>query len=398
MLRPVHARGRLGGAVHRDHRPRPHDVRRDQAHGALGLRGQPGDRARRHLHQQRRDDRRRPQRRRADDGPDLLGGGASSGGRPGSRTRSTSAPRPQGAGRADQPLRGRDRPPGEEDRKRGRAVARPRRGGPEGHAHADVLDPRRAHAAGRLPHDSRRGRAGDPRGGHRHLQALRPRGDRGRPAFVQVTPARDDGSGPLPRPGIHRAPVRQGGAAAQLRARGQDVPRRGGAADHARRGARIGLRRDFLLGLPLGQRHALVHAGRDLGPAHSDADLQRQGQRRRLLGLRPLFPPGTLSNHSNPNASTGNAVLPHPLVHGLHQVDLAQPPGARVRGGGPGALRADRERVPGWGSPSTGRPARRRTSACRAWAAGRRCCSTGSTTAPPCGTPRATWGTWRCGS
>ena len=42
--------------------------------------------------------------------------------------------------------------------------------------------------------DPRGGRAGDPRGGHRHLQAVRPRGDRGRAALVPEPRARDDRS------------------------------------------------------------------------------------------------------------------------------------------------------------------------------------------------------------
>ena len=50
---------------------------------------------------------------------------------------------------------------------------------------ADVLPARRAHPARRLPHGPRGGRAGDPRGGHRPLQAVQPRGDRGGPALVQ---------------------------------------------------------------------------------------------------------------------------------------------------------------------------------------------------------------------
>ena len=76
VLRPVHARGRLARAVHRDHRPRPHDVRRDQVDGPQRLRGQPRHQAGRHLRQQRPDDRRRAQRRRADVRADLLGGRA----------------------------------------------------------------------------------------------------------------------------------------------------------------------------------------------------------------------------------------------------------------------------------------------------------------------------------
>ena len=73
LLRALHAGGRLGRALDRDHRPRPHDVGRDQVHGPQRLGGQPRDPAGRHLRQQRPDDRRRPQRRRADLRADLLG-------------------------------------------------------------------------------------------------------------------------------------------------------------------------------------------------------------------------------------------------------------------------------------------------------------------------------------
>ena len=89
-----------------------------------------------------------------------------------------------GPDRADLALRGRHRPARQEDRLQRRAVARPRARGPEGHAHADVLDARREDPAGGLSHDPRGRRARDPRGGHRHLQALHPRGDRGRTALV----------------------------------------------------------------------------------------------------------------------------------------------------------------------------------------------------------------------
>ena len=43
LLRALHARGRLDRALDRDHRPRPHDVGRDQVHGPQGLGGQPAD-------------------------------------------------------------------------------------------------------------------------------------------------------------------------------------------------------------------------------------------------------------------------------------------------------------------------------------------------------------------
>ena len=106
--------------------------------------------------------------------------------------------------------------PGEEDRRRDDELWRDHvLARPEGHAHADVLDARREDPARRLPHDPRGGRARDPRGGHRHLQALHARGDRGRPALVHQPPARADRAGPLPGAGLHRPAVRQGGAAAR---------------------------------------------------------------------------------------------------------------------------------------------------------------------------------------
>ena len=66
------------------------------------------------------------------------------------------------------------------------------------------------------------------------------------------------------------------------------------------------------------------------------------------LGLRFNFPPGTWSNHSNPQASTGNAwYFLIPSYTGFVKGDLAGAAGARLRGGGARALRADGERLPG---------------------------------------------------
>ena len=100
LLRALHARGRLDRALDRNHRPRPHDVGRDQVHGPKRVGGQPEDPSRRHLRQQRPGDRRRPQRRRADLRPDLLGGRAGRLGRRASPTCSTSAPRPRAGSRS----------------------------------------------------------------------------------------------------------------------------------------------------------------------------------------------------------------------------------------------------------------------------------------------------------
>ena len=111
LLRALHARGRLDRALDRDHRPRPHDVGRDQVHGPKRLGGQPEDPPGRHLRQQRPGDRRRPQRRRADLRADLLGGRAGRLGRrrhPRARHRRLDPGR--GPGRADEPARRRHRP------------------------------------------------------------------------------------------------------------------------------------------------------------------------------------------------------------------------------------------------------------------------------------------------
>ena len=100
LLRALHPRGRLDRALDRDHRPRPHDVGRDQVHGPKRVGGQPDDPSRRHLRQQRPGDRRRPQRRRADLRPDLTGRASWSPGPEGSPTYSTSAHRPRAGSRS----------------------------------------------------------------------------------------------------------------------------------------------------------------------------------------------------------------------------------------------------------------------------------------------------------
>ena len=158
-------------------------------------------------------------------------------------------------------------------------------------------------------------------------------------------------------PGRYRAPAfielpfaKEAQLPSYARAR-HDVPRRRRAAHHPRRDARAGLRRHLGLGLPLRQRDAVLDAGRDLGAAHADADLQRQGQRRRLPRPALELPArARWSNHNNPMASTGNAwYFLIPSFTGFIKSHLALAAGARVRGGGAGALRPHRERVPGRG-------------------------------------------------
>ena len=59
------------------------------------------------------------------------------------------------------------------------------------------------------------------------------------------------------------------------------------------------------------------------------------------LGLRSNFPPGHAGEPQQPDGlDRQRLVLPDPVVHRLHQVDLALAAGARLRGGGAGALRA----------------------------------------------------------
>ncbi len=212
LLRALHAGGGLGRPLDRDHRPRPHDVGRDQVHGPARLGGQPGHPAGRHLRQRRSDDRRRPQRRRPDVRADLLGGRA---GRLGRRRHSCPRHRRvdarRGARGPDEPARRRDRPPVHEDRRERRARPVAPAALPEADSRADVLPARRAHPARGLPHDPRGGGAGDPRGGNRPLQAVLARGDRGGPALVQVADPRDDRSRALPlRDRLRRHLRRQG--------------------------------------------------------------------------------------------------------------------------------------------------------------------------------------------
>ena len=154
------------------------------------------------------------------------------------------------------------------------------------------------------------------------------------------------------------------------------------------------------VGLPLRQLHAVLDAGRAVGAAHADADLQRQGQRRRLPRPAHELPARHVGEPLQPaGLDRQRVVLPDPVLHRVHQVALALAAGARIRGGGAGAVRAHRERLPGRRHRPVRAPVRdhqlRPLVRRRRREDGR---STGSTTRPPCGTPRATWATWRCGS
>ena len=340
MLRAVHARRRFCGAVHRDHRARAHHVRRDQVHGARGLRAQPGHPAGRHLRQQRPGHRRRAQRRRADLRPDLRRGSAGGlGRRRHARARHRRLHAGRRAGGPHQPARRRHRPALHEDRRGRRAGPLAPRALQEADARAHVLPARRAHPAGGLPHDPRRGRARDPRGGDRPLQAVLSRGDRGGPPLVQVAHPRDDRAGALPLAGLLRRDLRrQGRAARASAARLHDALALRGA-DRRRRRVRAGPRRLIRLGLPLHELHALGHAGGDLGAVHPDADLLRQGQRRRLLRGEDELPrrhdrqPGRRRRLDRDRLG-----LPAAGLHRLPAHALARAAGARLHRGGDGLL------------------------------------------------------------
>ena len=70
------------------------------------------------------------------------------------------------------------------------------------------------------------------------------------------------------------------------------------------------------------------------------------------LGLRTNFPPGTWTNHSNPQASTGIAwAFLIPSFTGFVK-SISRGSGPGVHRGGPGPVRADRQRLPGrWHRP-----------------------------------------------
>ncbi len=354
LLRALHARGRLDRALHRDHRPRPHDVRRDQVDGPAGLRGQPGDPA------------------RATSSPTTTRRSATSTTptcRPSSRSSTSATPRARagrlgrrrhprarhrrldpgrGAGRPHEPPRRRDRPPVHEDRRRRRD--RPLAPGAlrEADPGADVLPARRAHAARRLPHDPRGGRAGDPRGGPRPLQAVQPRGDRGGPALVQGPDPRDDRPRALPGGLVHGQHLRRQGPAARAGAARLRHARAVRGPDRRRRRLRARPRRRVRLGLALDELHPVGDAGGDLGDVHADADLQRQGQRRRLLRGRDELPRGL---DRQPRRRRGldrdRLGVPAAGVHRLPAHALARAAGARLHRGGDRRLLGLRQRDPG---------------------------------------------------
>ena len=254
----------------------------------------------------------------------------------------------RGAGRPHEPARRRHRPALHEDRRARRD--RPLAPGAvrEADPGADVLPARRAHSARRLPHGPRGGGAGHPRGGRRPLQAVHPRGDRGGPAVVQVADPRDDGARALPHRLVHGQHLRGQGAAARAGAARLRHARAVRGADRRRRRLRARPRRRLGLGLALDELHALGDAGGDLGDVHADADLQRQGQRRRLLRGRDELPGGLDREPRRRRGLDRDRVgVPAAGVHRLSAHPVARPAGARLHRGGDRCLLGQRQRDPG---------------------------------------------------
>ena len=110
----------------------------------------------------------------------------------------------------------------------------------------------------------------------------------------------------------------------------------------ARHGRRVGV------GLALDELHAVGDAGGDLGDVHADADLQRQGQRRRLPGGRDQLPRG---HDRQPRRRRGldrdRLGVPAAGLHRLPAHALAGAPGARLHRGGDRRLLLLRQRDPG---------------------------------------------------
>ena len=220
----------------------------------------------------------------------------------------------------------------------------------------------------------------------------------GRRSFHQPA-ARADRARALPRGRVHRPALREGGAASLLRA--QDTMM------HAPVELRI--TRDGSLELDYDGASAWGYHSANCTPSSMQGALWVQLTQ--TLICNDKVNDGAYSacdrtsrrarwaNHSNPQASTGNrVVLPDPVLHRVHQVALPLAAGARLRRGGAGAVRVHRERFQGGGIDQYGRQSATTNFGLSCVGAERRWSSTASTTPPPCGTPRATWATWRCGS
>ena len=196
---------------------------------------------------------------------------------------------------------------------------------------APGLPARRAHPAGRLPHDPRRGRAARARGGRRPFkQFMREAIEDGRRAFKSRRRARCC-AGPLPLRRLHRGTLRGQGAAAEAR---PARPVMHGAYE-------VRSTRDGVLpptcaaprpgaGTPsTAPRGAAGHA---VDPVHPDADLQRQDQRRRLLRDRAELPAGQLGEPRRRRLLLLRS--PGCPVHDLHGL----PAGALARAAGRGYI------------------------------------------------------------
>ena len=158
--------------------------------------------------------------------------------------------------------------------------------------------------------------------------------EEGRRSFKSPDP-RDDGARALPDGVVHGQHLRRqgpapGAGAARLRhARAVRGP------DRRRRRLRARPRRRLGLGLALDELHPVGDAGSDLGDVHADADLQRQGQRRRLLRGRDELPRGL---DREPRRRRGldrdRLGVPAAGVHRLPAHAVAGAAGARLHRGG----------------------------------------------------------------
>ena len=130
--------------------------------------------------------------------------------------------------------------------------------------------------------------------GERALQAVHARGDRGRPARLQVPRARPARPRPLPLRRLHRGALREQDEPAEARPARPDHARRLRGGGRPRRPLDHRPARLLGLGLALLQRDPGGPAGDAVDPLHPDADLQRQDQRRRLLRDRAAAHRGQL--------------------------------------------------------------------------------------------------------
>ena len=147
---------------------------------------------------------------------------------------------------------------------------------------------------------------------------------------------------------VHGHHLRRQGAAAGAGAARLRHARAVRGPDRRRRRLRARPRRRLGLGLALDELHSVGDAGRDLGHVHPDADLQRQGQRRRLLRGRDQLPRGL---DRQPRRRRGldrdRLGVPAARLHRLPADALARAPGPRLHRGGDRRLLGVRQRDPG---------------------------------------------------